>query len=262
MRASSSRPEVLALIPARGGSKGLPRKNIRRVAGLPLIAYSIGHALEAQRITRVVVSTDDAEIARVARHYGAEVPFTRPAGYATDHASDFQVFEHALLTLDALYGYRPELVVQLRPTTPLRDVGVIDRAVATMLERPEVDSLKSVSLAEKSPYKMWRERDGRLVPVVELEGLPEAHSMPRQVLPTVYAANGYLDIVRPRAILEQGSMVGRVTLPLLIEEETFDLDHAEQLPGIERALLRADPRLASVRARISALPLVDPLEAT
>ena len=120
--------EILALIPARGGSKGIPRKNLLAIGGKPLIVHSIETALASRRITRTIVSTDDPEIADVAVAHGADVPFRRPAEHATDEATDLQVFQHALEWL-AAEGYRPDLVVHLRPTQPARDVGVIDRGL-------------------------------------------------------------------------------------------------------------------------------------
>mgnify|MGYP006269725145 CR=1 FL=1 len=110
--------EILAIIPARGGSKGIPRKNIRNFAGYPLVAWSIAAGLQARTVTRVVVSTDDEEIAAVARQYGAETPFLRPAELARDETPDLPVFEHALKFLEEVEGYKPEVVVQLRPTSP------------------------------------------------------------------------------------------------------------------------------------------------
>lgn len=242
--------QVLALIPARGGSKGIPRKNLRQVAGVPLIVHSIRHALASRCITRLVVSTDDDEIARVALAEGAEVPFRRPAEYATDLATDLEVFRHALSFLSESAGYSPELVVHLRPTSPLRDPALVDRAIACMLQRPDADSLKSLSPVAKSPYKMWRIEGEMLHPAFELSGVPEAHSMPRQLLPEVYMGNGYVDIVRPRTVLEQSSMVGRTVLPFVIDSPSFDLDHEAELPALEAAL-----RTASWRPRPSAPPV-------
>src|SRR5262249_25075379 len=121
--ASMSKPDVLALIPARGGSKSVPRKNLLPVGGKPLIAYSIGHALAASSITRTIVSTDDDEIARVAAEHGADVPFRRPAQFATDFATDLEVFRHALEWLAEEEDYVPELVVHLRPTGPVRELA-------------------------------------------------------------------------------------------------------------------------------------------
>ncbi len=116
--------EILALIPARGGSKGIPRKNIRSFAGYPLIAWSIAAAKQSELVTRVIVSTDDEEIAAVARECGAETPFLRPAEFAQDNTTDLPVFEHALQWLEENEGYQPEIVVQLRPTSPIRPRGL------------------------------------------------------------------------------------------------------------------------------------------
>lgn len=228
--------EILALIPARGGSKGIPRKNVIDIAGKPLIAYSIEHAHQSALITRTIVSTDDAEIAAVARRFGAEVPFRRPAHLAGDLSTDLEVFDHALTTLRDTEGYVPDLVVQLRPTSPVRRVSVIDAAIQALLDASDADSLKSLSPTKTSPYKLWVVDTRGASPLLELPGLPEAHSMPRQILPTVYAGNGYVDIIRPRAILEYKSMVGRTVLPFVLDEPIFDLDYPEQIAALEEAL--------------------------
>ncbi len=227
---------ILALIPARGGSKGIPRKNVIDIAGKPLIAHSIEQALQASRITRTIVTTDNEEIADVARRYGAEVPFMRPSELSQDLSTDLEVFEHALVHLKELEGYIPDLVVQLRPTTPVRQVHVIDAAIEALLSEPRADSLKSLSPSKASPYKMWVVDQRGASPLLELPGLTEAHSMPRQILPTVYAGNGYVDIIRPRAILEYKSMVGRVVLPFVLDEPIFDLDYPEQISALEEAM--------------------------
>ncbi len=231
-----TKPRVLALIPARGGSKSVPRKNVLPVGGKPLIAYSIGHALECSRVERTIVSTDDDEIRDVALRYGAEVPFRRPDAYATDTATDLDVFRHALTWLAQHEGYVPELLVHLRPTGPMRDVALIEEAIARMLDCPAADALRSVSLAEQTPYKMWRVQGGYLEPVLRLPGFPEAHSMPRQALPPVYWQNGYVDVVRPRAVLEQGSMCGKVVLPFVISGRVHELDYPDQIAALEAAV--------------------------
>jgi len=231
-----ARPEVLALIPARGGSKSVPRKNLLPIAGRPLIAYSILQAQASPSITRVVVSTDDDEIAAVARQFGAEVPFKRPADAATDAATDFQVFRHALGWLTQHQGYVPDLVVHLRPTGPVRDVALIERAVQLMLSNSDADALRSVGPAEQTPYKMWRIEGSFLRPLLELPGYPEAHSMPRQKLPVAYWQNGYVDIVRPRTVMELESMTGSVVLPFVVEGEIHELDYPDQIPALEKAV--------------------------
>lgn len=234
----SVRPEILALIPARGGSKSIPRKNLLVLAGKPLIAYSIEQARASRWITRVVVSTDDDEIAAVAREHGAEVPFRRPAALAQDHSTDLEVFRHALSTLDAAEGYGCECVVHLRPTGPVRQVARIDEAIERFLQHPEADSLRSVTWPEHTPYKMWRIDAGYLAPLLAVEGVAEPHSQPRQRLPEIFWQNGYVDIVRPRVILEDGLMAGRRILPFVMDEPVLELDYPDSIPAIEAALAR------------------------
>ncbi|HEX9892352.1 MAG TPA: acylneuraminate cytidylyltransferase family protein, partial [Gemmatimonadales bacterium] len=135
---------VLAIVPARAGSKSIPRKNIQLFAGHPLLAYSIAAGLQARQVARVLVSTDDEEIAERARDYGAEVPFLRPAQFAQDGTPDLPVFQHALGWLSEHEGYRPEIVVQLRPTSPVRPPDCVDRAVELLTAAPEADSVRAV----------------------------------------------------------------------------------------------------------------------
>ncbi len=218
-------PEILALIPARGGSKSIPRKNIKPFAGHPLIAYSIAAGLQAESVTRVIVSTDDDEIAAVAREYGAEVPFCRPAELAQDATPDLPVFTHALAWLEAHEGYRPDLVVQLRPTTPVRPPDLIDRAVRLLQQHPEADSVRGVVPSGQNPHKMWRiAEDGRMTPLLEVPGIAEPYNAPRQSLPPTYWQTGHIDVIRPR-VFATGSMSGRIILPVVLEREyTVDLD--------------------------------------
>jgi CMP-N,N'-diacetyllegionaminic acid synthase len=232
------RAEILALIPARGGSKSIPRKNILPLAGKPLIAYSIEQARAAQHITRVIVSTDDEEIARVAREHGAEVPFMRPSEFAQDLSPDIDVFRHTLIWLRHHEAYVPELVVHLRATGPVRRVELIDEAIERMVAHPEADSLRSISSPIQTPYKMWRIEEGYLQPLMTVDGLVESYCMPRQMLPPVYWQNGYVDIVRARIVLEQGLMCGHTILPFITNEPMLEIDYAESLPVVEEALLR------------------------
>lgn len=217
--------EVLALIPARGGSKSIPLKNIGLFAGHPLIAYSIAAGLQASCVTRVIVSTDDEEIAEVARRYGAQTPFLRPAALAQDDTPDLPAFQHGLRWLDQKEGYRPDIVVQLRPTSPLRPRDLIDRAVALLAEHPEADSVRGVVPSAQNPYKMWRlENDGRILPLLA-DAPPEAFNMPRQKLPAAYWQTGHIDAIRPATILELGSMSGRTILPVMIDPRySVDID--------------------------------------
>lgn len=219
--------EVLAFIPARGGSKGIPRKNINLFAGYPLISYSIAAGLQAESVTRVVVSTDDAEIAGIAREWGAETPFLRPADLAQDQTTDLPVFQHALHWLKEDEGYTPDLVIQLRPTSPIRPRHCVDEAVALMQQHPEADSVRGVVPSGQNPYKMWRlnEKDDSLTPLMLLEGVAEPFNAPRQSLPPTYWQTGHIDVIRPQVILSQDSMSGKTILPYLIDPRyTVDID--------------------------------------
>jgi N-acylneuraminate cytidylyltransferase len=221
------KPEVLVIIPARGGSKGIPRKNIREFAGYPLISYSIAAGLKAESVTRTIVSTDDEEIARVARQYGADVPFLRPAEFSQDKTLDLPVFKHALEWLAENENYYPDVVVQLRPTSPVRPRTCVDDAVKILLDHPEVDSVRGVVDAGQNPFKMWKidKASGRMQPLIGVDGIKEAYNAPRQSLPDVYWQTGHIDAIRPRAILEKNSMSGDVIMPLVIDVRyTIDID--------------------------------------
>ncbi|MDD5370415.1 MAG: acylneuraminate cytidylyltransferase [Anaerolineaceae bacterium] len=221
------RPVILAVIPARGGSKGILRKNIRDFAGYPLIAYSIAAALRSQSVTRTIVSTDDEEIAEIARSYGAEVPFLRPAEFAQDNTLDLPVFQHALGWLAENQGYRPKVVVQLRPTSPVRPPDLVDRAVNTLLSNLAADSVRGVVPAGQNPYKMWQlDASGQMLPLLQVAGITEPYNAPRQVLPPVFWQTGHIDAIRPAVILEQGSMSGQTVFPVMIDPRyTVDLDN-------------------------------------
>jgi N-acylneuraminate cytidylyltransferase len=232
-----SMTQVVALIPARGGSKSIPRKNIRPFAGHPLIAYSIAAGLAAETVQRVIVSTDDEEIAVHARRYGAETPFLRPQAISLDATPDLPVFQHALAWLAENEGYQPEIVVQLRPTSPFRRVAHIDEAVWRLLERPEADSVRTVCVPFQNPFKMWRiEPDGFLHPLIDTL-YPEPYNMPRQALPEVYWQTGYVDVAWTDTILTKNSMTGDAILPLVIDpSEWIDIDSPDDWRRAERLL--------------------------
>ena len=144
---------ILAIIPARGGSKGVPRKNILPLAGKPLLAWAIDAAKGSKHVNRVIVSTDDEETAALAREYGAEVPFMRPQEISHDLATDVEYLTHALETLKKDEGYEPEIVVNLRATTPLTTGADIDRGVEVLLADTEADAARPIIESPKHPYK-------------------------------------------------------------------------------------------------------------
>lgn len=225
--------EVLAVIPARGGSKGLPGKNLRLLAGHPLIAYSIAAGLQSQLVDRVICSTDSEEIADVGRKYGAEIPFMRPSELAQDHSPDIDFFLHTIETLDAT-GYRPDIIVQLRPTDPIRKPGLVDEAVQMLIDNPDAHSVRTITEPGYSPYKMWTvNSSGTLDPLLTVPGVPEPFNMPRQELPEVWWHIGVLDVVRTNVVTETNSLSGTVILPLKVDRaSSADID---TLDDFERA---------------------------
>jgi CMP-N-acetylneuraminic acid synthetase len=227
--------EVLAIVPARGGSKGIPRKNLVTLLGQPLLWWSIRAALDSETVTRTIVSTDDDEIAMTAAAAGAEVPFMRPAELAGDTVVDLPVFEHALEMLLTSEGYRPDIVVQLRPTSPLRPPGMIDDGVGRVVADPEADSLRAVTPPANNPFKMWRIEDSVLVPLVD-SGIHEQYNQPRQALPDTYWQTGTLDVIRASTITEKHSMTGDRILPMIIASElAVDIDDPVSLASAETA---------------------------
>lgn len=223
------KPEILTIIPARGGSKGIPRKNIRNFAGSPLIAWSIAAAQQSEFVTRTIVSTDDEEIAAVARSFGAETPFLRPAEFAQDQTTDLPVFEHALQWLAEHENYHPEVVVQLRPTSPIRPRDCVDGAIKILLAHPDADCVRGVVPAGQNPHKMWRLPGGENAPMknlLDVEGIVEPYNSPRQILPPIYWQTGHIDVIRASSILKKKSMSGGKIYPLVIDPRySVDLDN-------------------------------------
>ena len=151
----------------------------------------------------LIVSTDDDEIAAVAKRYGAEIPFRRPADLAADDTPDYPLFVHALDWLEREENYRPDVVVQLRPTTPLRPHGLLDEAVRMLLNDPRADCVRGVTVPKQTPYKMWRDAaDGYLAPLMNTD-FPEPYNMPRQKLPAAYWQTGHVDAIRTSTIRQQ-----------------------------------------------------------
>ena len=219
---------ILAIIPARGGSKGIPRKNIRNFAGWPLIAWSIEAGRQAKTVTRVLVSTDDEEIAAIAGQFGAQAPFMRPSDFAQDNSTDLPAFEHALDWLAKNEGYKPEVVIQLRPTSPLRPPDMVDRAVKILLDHRDADCVRGVVPAGQNPHKMWRiaQEDKPMTALLEVKGIAEPYNAPRQILPPVYWQTGHIDAIRAATILKKGSMTGDTIYPLVIDPRyTVDIDN-------------------------------------
>lgn len=219
---------VLALIPARSGSKGIVHKNIATFHGKPLMAHSIEHALRAETVNRVLVSTDSALYADIARQHGAEAPFLRPAEISGDLSTDLECFQHALAWLKEHEGYAPDICVHLRPTNPTRRWQDIDRAVRLLQSDPGFDSVRTVTRAPETPFKMWfMGEDGALSPVVQSD-LKDPWNMARQALPATYLQTASVDVVWARVIHEQASMTGQ-RIRGLLQEELHDIDDPRQM---------------------------------
>lgn len=237
---------VLGLVPARGGSKSVPLKNIQPVRGKPLIAYTIESARAARRLSRLIVSTDHEAIARIARDCGAEVPFLRPAELAADDTLDQPVLLHALRWLANHEGYAPDYVVVLRPTSPLRQPEHIDGAIEVALVTG-ADVVKSVNVTGVHPHKTWRIESGRLRPF-----LPSAlwdrlgPDVPRQQLVAAYWQNGVVDVFAVRTILYPPASFDHVFFaPYLIDPRySVDLDTEEDFERTEVIMEHIERRRA------------------
>lgn len=217
-------PNILAIIPARGGSKSIPMKNLEPLAGKPLITYSIEVGHESQLVSRLIVSTDSERIRKVAVSAGAEVPFMRPKDLAADDTPDLPVFIHALEWLKENENYVPDVVVHLRPTTPLRRANHVDEAIKLLLDDPTADSVRSVSPPLQNPFKMWTKGDRYLAPLINIS-LKEPYNQPRQALPQVYWQTGYLDIIRTSTLVSRLSMTGDRVLPYFMDHQfVVDID--------------------------------------
>lgn len=193
---------ILALIPARGGSKGVSKKNIRPFNGRPLIAYTIEAALSSEKINKVIVSTDSEEIAGIAKQFGAEVPFMRPDSLAKDKTPDFPVIEH-VVTWGEENNYDPSIIVFLRPTNIFRTGKDIDKAIELLIDS-EFDSIRAISHAPYPPYWMKRIEDNKLVPFIQT-GLEETR---RQDLPPVYMGNGTIEVIKKETITKKKTRFG------------------------------------------------------
>ena len=235
--------KTLAIIPARGGSKGLPNKNILPLAGHPLIAYSIAAAKASPLIDRVIVTTDSEIIANISKKYGAEIPFLRPEELAGDFTTDIETFQHALAWLKENEGYVPDLVFQLRPTSPIRFLGEIEHCIQMLSENEAAQSVRTITPSPITPYKMWTlpEENGFMRPLLSVEGMDEPFNMPRQKLPKTYWQTGTYDLIRWNVIMVQNSMTGKNILPMVIENEmSIDIDDMTSFVKAEE-ILRNNP---------------------
>lgn len=232
---------ILAIIPARGGSKGFAGKNLKLLGGHPLVGWAVASAMESSLTTRIICSTDDPDIADAARCYGAETPFMRPAEISQDDTRDLPVFQHAISWLAEHDNWHPSIVIHLRPTSPLRPPGLVDQAVRLLSSDPRAGCVRGVCLSPCTPYKMWiLPKSGQKVPYMSPllvhPVFQEAFNEPRQELPPVWWQIGAVDAIRTTTILS-GSMTGSAILPLQIHHSyAVDIDDYISLMVAENLL--------------------------
>jgi len=241
-------PSAVALIPARLGSKRVPGKNIRALAGHPMLAYTIAPAIESGVFSSVMVSTDSEEIAAIARHYGAEVPFLRPPAFAGDTSPDIEWLEHQLSELRAA-GRSWDAFSILRPTSPFRSAAMIRRAFAGFASQTGVDSLRAVEKCTQHPGKMWVIRGDRLLPLLPFGPAEQPwHSTPYQALPPVYVQNASLEIAWTRVVFERRTIAGDTVVPFVTEgHEGFDINDPYDWMVAERLIADGAAQLPAVR---------------
>lgn len=224
-----NKDEVIAIIPARSGSKGIKDKNIADVCGFPLLAYSIMAARMCSGVSRVIVSTDSQRYADIAKQYGAEIPFLRPAEISGSKAQDIEYLRHALQCLGESEGKVPEYLMLLRPTTPIRDIELLQQAIDIIKKNEMASAVVSVHYASECPYKwMMVGEEGYLEsPFCEMK--PDDVNLPRQSFPKLFIPDGYVDVLKSETILEKQCVYGERAFPFLVEQDVVDIDDMEDL---------------------------------
>ena len=228
--------DILALIPARGGSKGVPGKNIKLLGGYPLIAYSICASRLSKDIARTVVSTDSTEIADIARRYGAEGPFMRPPGISQDDSTDLELFQHAINWFDENEKQTPRIIVHLRPTTPFREPSKIDNAIDSIEKNINSTSLRSAHELAEPPHKEFQlDERGFFKGFFSDDNRLEYYNLPRQLFPKAYHANGYVDIIKTDVVKKTNLLHGSNILGF-ITPVTTEVDKEEDFEYLEYQL--------------------------
>ena len=238
---------IVALIPARAGSKRVPDKNIRPLAGHPVIAYSIAAAFGSEIFADVVVSTDSEHYAEIVKYYGAEVPFLRPEPLAGDQSPDIEWLDYTLNRLQET-GRRYDCFSILRPTSPFRLPQTIQRAWGEFSAQSGVDSLRAVEKCSQHPGKMWVVRGDRMTPLLPL-GSPEQpwHSSQYPALPEIHVQNASLEIAWSRVVFEEGTIAGNVVMPFFtVDYEGFDVNSEYDWQLAEHLVQNGDAKLPNI----------------
>jgi CMP-N-acetylneuraminic acid synthetase len=222
--------DVLAIIPARGGSKSIKLKNLQSLNGLPLVAHSIYTALQSTTISRTIVSTDNSLVADTSIYHGAEVPFLRPSNISSDFSRDDEVIRNCIEWLAQNEHYSPDYVIYLRPTYPSRNVEEIDKAITNFMEKSDSCMARSVIPVEQTPFKMWHvESESKMVPLLG-DSSEDLFNSPRQLLPQVFWQDGFLDVFR-RCYFEGYCKKHDSRFSPIFSESTIsiDIDYSDQL---------------------------------
>tara|TARA_B100001250_G_scaffold66509_1_gene52992 strand:+ start:16331 stop:17023 length:693 start_codon:yes stop_codon:yes gene_type:complete len=216
--------KILSVIPARSGSKSLKDKNIKLFNNLPLLSYSIKYSLKSKLITQTIVSTDSIKYAKISEKFGASVPFIRPKVLSKDNVQDFPVIKHALLNSEKYFSCIFDLVVLLRPTSPLRPSNLIENGVEKMIKNRNASSLRSITLSNEHPYRQWLLSSNKKYIHGYQSDVLESYNLPRQSLNQTYFQTGDIEIIRRETIL-RGSISGNKIMPLIIDrKEMLDID--------------------------------------
>ena len=225
--------KLIVIIPARGGSKSLPKKNILPLKGRPLLCHSVDYSLKSKLVTTTIVSTDSQEIADIAKNCGASVPFIRPDEFAQDDTRDYPVIRHALDFFEAR-GQIFDLYILLRPTSPMRPSGLIEKVVEILKDNTNATSVRSMTRIKEHPYRAWRQHDdGSVSGFIDNE--IEPYNIPRQELPNLYFQTGDIEAIRRETIIN-GSVSGDCVFPLIIKhDEMIDIDNESDFNRAEQS---------------------------
>ncbi len=229
--------DIIALIPARSGSKGVPDKNIKLLAGKPLLAYSIMVAKKIKLIGRVIVSTNSETYAAISKEYGAEVPVLRPEEFSGDRSTDYEFIKHMLDWLKDNENFQPEYIVHLRPTTPLRDPKVVKEAIISLMNCPDSTSLRSVHEMSESAYKTFEIEQNCLMLVCSNSFDLDTANGPRQMFKKTYQANGYVDVIRTSYVIKNNKIHGNRVFAYITPRVT-EVDTVEDFSYLEYQLTK------------------------
>lgn len=220
---------ILCIIPARSGSKGIPDKNIKLFHNKPLLAWSIIQAQKSKHEMKIIVSTDSEEYANIAKEYGAQVPFLRPKELSEDLSIDLEFIQFTINKLKIKQNYIPDFILQLRPTSPNRSIKILDECLDIFIENfKNYDSLRTVVEVDKTPYKMYSIENNKLIPLFNnINNLKESFNQPRQILPKSYLHNGYIDILKT-SLLKDNIISGKKIYPFIMKKgDKIDIDNLD-----------------------------------